>query len=92
MNYSVYILKLSDGSYYTGYTKDLNNRLTLHAAKRGSKYVRSRLPFDLVHEEKYEDRSTAMRREIEIKKYSRHKKQNLISKDLNLSWNHYWNE
>ena len=92
MNYSVYILKLSDGSYYTGYTKDLNNRLTLHAAKRGSKYVRSRLPFDLVHEEKYEDRSEAMRREIEIKKYSRHKKHNLITKDINYAWNHYQTE
>ncbi len=86
MNYSVYILRLSDGSYYTGYTKNLNNRLHQHAAKRGSKYVRSRLPFNLVHEEKYEDRSKAMRREIEIKKYSRNKKQDLISKDINFSW------
>ncbi|OLS29089.1 MAG: hypothetical protein HeimC2_02840 [Candidatus Heimdallarchaeota archaeon LC_2] len=89
MNYSVYILQLSDGSYYTGYTKDLNNRLHQHAEKRGSKYVRSRLPFNLVHEEKFEDRSKAMRRELEIKKYTRIKKQDLISKDIDTSWNHY---
>ncbi|MHA2031269.1 MAG: GIY-YIG nuclease family protein [Candidatus Kariarchaeaceae archaeon] len=87
MNYSVYILKLSDGSYYTGYTKNLENRLNQHAAKRGSKYVRSRLPLVLVHEEKYETRSDAMRREIQIKKFSRKQKQYLVSKDL--LWNHY---
>lgn len=72
------MLELSDGSYYTGYTKDLPNRLNLHSNKRGSKYVRSRLPLKLVYEEKYDNRSVAMRREIQIKKYSRMKKEKLV--------------
>ena len=87
MNFSVYILRLSDGSYYTGYTKDLKTRINQHATKKGSKYVRSRLPLELVHEEKYETRSEAMRREIQIKKFSRKKKQNLVSKRS--GWNCY---
>lgn len=78
MYFSVYIVELSDGSFYTGYTKDLENRLYLHSNKRGSKYARSRLPLTLVHEERYETRSEAMRREIQIKKFSRIKKQQLI--------------
>ena len=78
MYFSVYIVELSDGSFYTGYTKDLENRLYLHSNKRGSKYVRSRLPLTLVHEERYETRSEAMRREIQIKKFSRFKKHQLI--------------
>lgn len=82
MNFSVYIIELSDGSFYTGYTKDLENRLQLHTNKRGSKYVRSRLPLRLVHEERYETRSEAMRREIQIKKFSRMKKQQLIVNEI----------
>jgi putative endonuclease len=52
----VYLLQLSDGSLYTGYTKDLDNRLEQHKSGQGSKYVRSRLPFELVHLEEYVSR------------------------------------
>ncbi|MHA2248947.1 MAG: GIY-YIG nuclease family protein [Candidatus Kariarchaeaceae archaeon] len=85
MSFKVYILKLSDGSMYTGYTKDLNNRIKLHAAGRGSKYVKSRLPLQLIFSEDYSNRSEAMRREIQIKKFSRSKKLNLIKNNTIIS-------
>ena len=75
----VYILECADGTYYTGQTKDLENRMELHATGKGAKYVRSRLPFDLRYTETFDTRSEAMRREIAIKKYSRSKKENLIN-------------
>ncbi|MHA2091043.1 MAG: GIY-YIG nuclease family protein [Candidatus Kariarchaeaceae archaeon] len=75
----VYLLQLSDGSLYTGYTKDLDNRLEQHKSGQGSKYVRSRLPFELVHLEEYVSRSLAMKREIQIKKMSKNKKIALIN-------------
>jgi putative endonuclease len=70
---------------YTGYTKDLNNRIKLHAAGRGSKYVKSRLPLQLIFSEDYSNRSEAMRREIQIKKFSRSKKLNLIKNNTIIS-------
>ncbi len=74
----VYILKLSDGSLYTGYTKNLDERLKYHETGKGSKYVRSRLPFELMYTEECKTRSKAMKREIQIKKFSREKKLHLI--------------
>ncbi|MHA2168848.1 MAG: GIY-YIG nuclease family protein [Candidatus Kariarchaeaceae archaeon] len=76
----VYMLQLSDGSLYTGYTKDLDVRLEQHTIGQGSKYVRSRLPFKLVYKEEFDSRSLAMRREIQIKKMRRDKKITLIQK------------
>ena len=79
MTYYVYILELSDDSYYTGYTNNIQRRVNEHKNKRGSKYVRSRLPLNLVFYETYNERSIAMRREIAIKKYSRKNKEKLVS-------------
>lgn len=78
--YKIYILKLSDGTLYTGFTKDIDNRLKQHQSGKGSKYVKSRLPLQLVHSENFETRSEAMRREIKIKKFSRQKKLKLFIK------------
>ncbi len=79
-NYFVYMLKCNDcnGSLYTGYTSDLEKRLTLHSRGKGSKYVRSRLPVTLVYSESFEDKSEAMRRECFIKSLSRCQKTDLI--------------
>lgn len=43
MNY-VYILECRDGSFYTGWTNDLERRLNIHNSGRGAKYTKSRLP------------------------------------------------
>ena len=72
--YYVYILKCSDGSLYTGFAKDLDKRLETHRKGLGSKYVRARLPFELIYKEEFEDKITAFKREYEIKRWSRAKK------------------
>lgn len=74
----VYIIECSDGSYYTGITKDLDIRMKQHSNGTGSKYVRGRRPFRLVYFELQESRSRAMKREREIKKLSRMRKEQLV--------------
>ena len=74
----VYILRCGDGSLYTGWTNDLEKRLKAHAAGRGAKYTRSRLPVELVYREALPDRGGAMRREAEIKRLTRGEKLALI--------------
>ena len=74
----VYILKCGDGSLYTGWTNDPEKRLKAHAAGRGAKYTRSRLPGELVYREAVPDRGGAMRREAQIKRQTRSEKLTLI--------------
>ena len=74
----VYMLRCGDGSLYTGWTKDLVRRVRSHAAGKGAKYTRSRLPVALVYRERCADRSEAMRRECELKRLSRAQKLALI--------------
>ncbi|MBU3013703.1 GIY-YIG nuclease family protein [Poseidonibacter lekithochrous] len=79
MSYFVYILECNDGSLYTGITKDLTKRLDEHNTKdSGAKYTKARRPVKLIYEETSENRSTASKREYEIKKLSRLKKLQLI--------------
>lgn len=69
MFYYVYILKsLKDGSYYVGQTQDLNSRLVKHNLGQ-SKFTKLRLPYKIIHTEKYQTRNEAVRREIKIKSY-----------------------
>ena len=70
MHYA-YIVKCSDGTYYTGYTNDLEKRLLAHNAGKGAKYTRNRLPVEMVYFEEYEDKSEAMKREYAIKRLTR---------------------
>ncbi len=77
-SWSVYILRCSDGTLYTGITNDLNKRIESHANGQGSKYTRSRLPVELVHCEQANNRSEATRRELEIKGLSRGDKMKMI--------------
>jgi len=77
-SWSVYILRCSDGTLYTGITNDLNKRIESHANGQGSKYTRSRLPVDLVYDEQAENRSEATQRELEIKKLSRKEKMKMV--------------
>jgi putative endonuclease len=77
MNY-VYILECSDGTYYTGWTNNLNKRVKMHNDGKGAKYTRGRLPVKIVHYEVYSDKREAMRREYEIKRFSRKEKLDLI--------------
>lgn len=78
----VYILECSDGSYYTGWTTDVDARLKTHNSGNGAKYTRSRLPVKLVYSEQADNRSAAMKREAAIKKLTRVQKENLIKGSL----------
>ena len=80
LNYYVYILKCNDDTFYTGYTKDIDGRLRQHRSGTGARYVRSRLPLELVYLEQWIERRDAMRREREIKKLSRKQKMELVEK------------
>lgn len=73
-----YIIECSDGTYYTGYTTDLNRRIRMHNEKKGAKYTRSRTPVTLVYQETSETKSYAMQREAAIKRLSRKEKEKLI--------------
>jgi predicted GIY-YIG superfamily endonuclease len=74
----VYLLRCGDGSLYTGMTNDLPKRLKTHAAGKGSRYTRSRLPVRLVHSEPQRSRSAALKREAAIKRLSRRHKDLLV--------------
>lgn len=76
--YTLYILKCNDGSLYTGITNDLENRLETHSKKKGSKYVASRLPFELIYQETLPSKSDALKREHAIKAMTRQEKLDLI--------------
>ena len=80
-HYYVYILRCKDGSYYTGYTKDVEKRFEMHKKGRGARYTRIHEPEELVYTEQFENRGEAMKRERKIKKLSHDRKQQLITEN-----------
>jgi len=67
--YYVYIVRCIDDTLYTGIATDLNRRIEEHnGSEKGAKYTRTRRPVELVYSEEYADRSSASKREYEIKK------------------------
>jgi putative endonuclease len=79
MSFYVYILLCMDGSFYTGYTNDLQERTKQHENGIGAKYTKSHRPKKVAYVEVFGSRSSAMRREKAIKKLSHQQKQDLIS-------------
>lgn len=78
MHYT-YILRCKDGTYYTGYTNDLEKRITAHNEGKGAKYTKGRGPVELVYHEAFDDKSAALRREHQIKALSRKEKEALFT-------------
>ena len=75
----VYMVRASDQTLYTGITTDLDRRLAEHqSGKGGAKYFRGRDALEMVFTEAKHTRSTASKREAEIKKLTRHQKLSLI--------------
>lgn len=74
-----YILRCADGTYYTGWTNNLEKRLAAHNAGTASKYTRSRRPVELVYHECFETKEEAMGREWRIKQLTRAQKEALIN-------------
>ena len=79
--YYVYIVECADKTLYTGVTTELERRVEEHnSSEKGAKYTRTRRPVKLVYSEMYPDRSSASKREYEIKKkMNREQKIKLIS-------------
>lgn len=74
----VYMLRCADGTLYTGWTNDLDRRLETHAAGKGGKYTRARLPVRLAYTERFETEHEARSREWHIKRLTRTQKLALI--------------
>ena len=74
-----YIVECSDGSLYTGWTNQLEERIRCHNEGKGAKYTRARLPVRLVYYETFSTKQEAMRREYEIKQLTRKDKLLLIA-------------
>ncbi|PMC34062.1 hypothetical protein CJ195_24940 [Bacillus sp. UMB0899] len=73
-----YVLECSDGSYYAGYTVDIERRLHNHNTGKGAKYTRGRTPVTLLYSEEFDSKSEALKMEIKFKKFSKKKKQSYI--------------
>ena len=74
MSWCVYVLLCRDRSLYTGVTNDLGARVAAHNSGKGARYTRSRLPVRLVWSERRRGRASALRREAEIKSWTRAEK------------------
>ncbi|HET7616085.1 MAG TPA: GIY-YIG nuclease family protein [Bacillales bacterium] len=81
MRHYVYTLKCKDGTYYTGYTNDLERRMKAHEDGKAAKYTRGRGPFDLVRLCEYETKSEAMRAEYGFKQLTRKEKELFIKNE-----------
>jgi len=83
MIYTVYVLKCSDDSLYTGCTNDIKKRIKQHnESKLGAYYTKLRRPVVLMYSEAFNTLKEARQREAEIKGWSRKKKIALINKNL----------
>lgn len=82
MEWYVYILRCVDNSYYVGITNHLQKRIDLHNSKKGSIYLLSKLPVKLEYSELWPNKSEARKREIQIKGWTRIKKEKLINGKL----------
>ena len=78
MEWCVYMLLCDDNTIYTGITNDLKKRFENHISGKGAKYLRGRKPLEIVYTENFQNRSMATKREMEIKKLNRRKKEALI--------------
>jgi putative endonuclease len=75
----VYILSCADGTFYTGWTTNLEKRVSTHNQGKGAKYTKSRRPVKLIYWEEYSHKGEALSREAAIKKLTRKQKEKLIA-------------
>ena len=78
--WTVYCLRCRDGSLYTGVTTDLARRLREHNDGEGGAYTLMKRPVKLVYQEAAGNRSSALRREYEIKSWPRTEKEKLFKR------------
>lgn len=73
-----YLLRCADDTLYCGISNDLDKRLAAHNAGEGAKYTRGRLPVSVVYSETCSDKSSALKRELQIKRLPRRAKEALL--------------
>ncbi|WP_191566536.1 GIY-YIG nuclease family protein [Metabacillus idriensis] len=73
-----YVLECSDGSYYAGYTNNLENRIQKHNSGKGAKYTRARKPVTLIFKKGFESKSEALKAEYSFKKLNRKEKDEFL--------------
>ena len=79
MPFYVYILLCRDGSFYTGYTKDVDKRARMHACGKGARYTKMHKPERIAYVETLATRTEAMKRERSLKRLTHKQKSDLIS-------------
>ena len=79
MNHYCYLVRCSDNTLSCGYTNDLDKRIAAHNNGKGAKYTKTRRPVILVYSESFDNKRDAMKREWQIKQYTRQQKQKLIN-------------
>jgi putative endonuclease len=79
-----YVLICEDDSLYTGSTNDLEKRFLNHKNGKGGKYTRSHKPLRIIHCEEFETKSEALKREIEIKSWTRARKIQALKLTINV--------
>ena len=77
----VYIIRCADDSLYTGISTNVASRIISHNAGDGAKYTRGRRPVSLVWFEKANSESSARKRELHIKSWTRREKEDLVKGD-----------
>lgn len=74
----VYIVRCKNGTYYTGSTSNVENRIKLHNRGHGAKYLRGKLPVELVYAKEYKYYKNVLTAERRLKKLTRKQKEKLI--------------
>lgn len=77
--YYTYMLLTERGTYYCGYTDDLEKRFKQHCEGKGAKYTRANKPVKIVYTKEFDTKSDAMKEEFRIKHMLRKDKINLIN-------------
>jgi predicted GIY-YIG superfamily endonuclease len=78
----VYILACEDGAFYTGMTDNLERRLKEHKSGQGGQFTKHKRINDLIYSENFKTQIEAEKREVQLKKWSRAKKEALIQGNL----------
>jgi len=79
----LYIVRCTNGTYYTGCTNNLENRVKLHNKGKGAKYLRGKLPVQLVYAKEYRYYKNALRAERNTKKLTHKQKEELVTGYVN---------
>ncbi|KLI76616.1 MULTISPECIES: GIY-YIG nuclease family protein [Lacticaseibacillus] len=77
--YYFYVLLCADGTFYGGFTDDVEARLATHNAGKGAKYTASRRPVRLLYQEAFPEKHEALSAEWHFKHQSRHKKEQFLT-------------